>query len=373
MKKNLRNVLVLALGLVTTLSTVAQDWNVESRTRMDMSEVVGEDYKLTTQRVTLGATWGGSDWGIHVSSDFNYNLGDRTLLGVEPMWSIYEAYASADLLGMASLTVGRQAINNGSGALMSTNDFGYDRTTWDGMTLGFDLDMADVTIGYASRNDAVTNLVDTTGEDLNNMWMNLGGEFSGWNVNVLYMTNSMSDDAAYGFDLSGGVMGASVNASMNQDYAGNSMRVVGLGYAVTDDLSVNVGQTAYGDEGNFNMRGTNMDGSWGTTGNIGYLGASMEDLTFGLSYAMGGISLNATMHRITHAGDDVAADAANGVVAYKAEDYDRQAMELGIGYSLGDNASLGLKYVTDEVKHTGSAATTDAQNKYTWITLTVTP
>ena len=38
-----------------------------SRTRMDMSEAVGgEDYRLTNQRATLGATWGGSDWGIHI-------------------------------------------------------------------------------------------------------------------------------------------------------------------------------------------------------------------------------------------------------------------------------------------------------------------
>ena len=95
MKKNLRNVLALALGLMTTVS-FAQDWNVDSRTRMDMSEAVGgEDYRLTNQRATLGATWGGSDWGIHISSDFNYNLGERALGGGEASMSVYEAYASA--------------------------------------------------------------------------------------------------------------------------------------------------------------------------------------------------------------------------------------------------------------------------------------
>ena len=35
---------------------------------------------MTDQRVTLGATWGGSNWGIHVSSDVNYNLGDPILV-----------------------------------------------------------------------------------------------------------------------------------------------------------------------------------------------------------------------------------------------------------------------------------------------------
>ena len=72
MKKNLRNVLALALGLITTVS-FAQDWNVDSRTRIDISGAEGE--KSTDQRVTLGATWGGSDWGIHVSSDVNYTIG----------------------------------------------------------------------------------------------------------------------------------------------------------------------------------------------------------------------------------------------------------------------------------------------------------
>ena len=52
--------------------------------------------------------------------------------------------------------------------------------------------------------------------------------------------------------------------------------------------------------------------------------------------------------------------------------YDRQAMELGVSYSLGNNASLGLKYVTDETKNDGSGGAAE-QAKYTWLTLTVTP
>ena len=72
MKRNLRNILALSLGLMTTVA-FAQDWGVDSRTRIDMS---GDNDKMETeQRVTLGATWGGSDWGIHVSSDVNYTLG----------------------------------------------------------------------------------------------------------------------------------------------------------------------------------------------------------------------------------------------------------------------------------------------------------
>ena len=359
MKKNLRNVLALALGLMTTVS-FAQDWNVDSRTRMDMTErVSGEDYRLTTQRVTLGVSWGGSDWGIYTSSDFNYSLGDPS--SSAPSASMYEAYASANLMGMASMTVGRQALSYGSGALVGVNDWSNDnRNTWDGITLGFDLDMADVSLGYAARNDEGSDLSsaawNATGDEVTNMWLNMAGEFSGWNVNVLYLTNSNdTEDAAYGVDISGGVMGASVSGSMNSDYAGNTMRVINLGYAATDNINLTVGQTAYSDEGQFGTGlNSNMSaGSWDMTGTIGYLGAGDEDITYGLTYSMGGITVGATAHRVTNTID---------------ENYERAAMELNLGYSLGSNASLGLSYITDD---NGDA--TAEESKYTYLTLTVTP
>ena len=333
MKKNLRNILVLAMGLMTTVS-FAQDWNVDSRTRIDMS---GDNDKMSTdQRATLGATWGGSDWGIHISSDVNYTLGgDAASMG------IYEAYASADLMGFASVTAGRQAINNGSGALMSGNDWGTSRTTWDGMSFGLGLDMANITLGYHNQNGG-----DSAEVSQGNMWVNVSGEFSGWNVNVLYMTDEAHDDNATGIDISGEVAGAGVSASMNTDFAGNEMRVIGLSYAVNDDMGVNVSQTTYSDEGAFNMAGTNMDGSWMETGGMGYLGAGDEDLAFGLTYNMAGISMGATMHKVTNTLDD---------------DYERAVTEINLGYALGDNAALGVTYATDE------------DDKYTWLTLTITP
>ena len=195
MKKNLRNILAVALGLMTTVA-FAQTWNADSRTRIDMS---GDHDKMSTsQRATIGATWGGSDWGIHVSSDVNYTLSNQAATGELGM-EIYEAYASTDLMGYASLTAGRQAINNGSGALMSTNDWGANRTTWDGMTFGLNLDAADVTIGYANMNAGGEG-----DEDNGNMWLNAGGNFSGWDVNFLYMTNTVNgedSDAATGIDI----------------------------------------------------------------------------------------------------------------------------------------------------------------------------
>jgi hypothetical protein len=323
------------MGLMTTVS-FAQDWNVDSRTRIDMS---GDNSMNTAdQRATMGATWGGSDWGIHVSSDVNYTIGG----GEDVSMSIYEAHASTDLFGMASMTIGRQALSYGSGALMSGNDWGTDRTTWDGMSFGLGLsDMADITVGYHSSNGGGVDE-----ESAGNMHVNIAGEFSGWNVNVLYMTDEGTDDAATGIDISGGLMGASVSASINTDFDGDEMTSYGLSYAVNDDMSVSVGMTSYGDDGGFNMAGTNMDGSWDVTGSMGYLGANDEDLSYGLSYNMGGISLSAAMHNITNAADDT---------------YEREVTQVGIGYALGDNAGLGISYATDD----------DA--KYTWVTLSVTP
>ena len=40
-------------------------------------------------------------------------------------------------------------------------------------------------------------------------------------------------------------------------------------------------------------------------------------------------------------------------------------MEVNLGYSLGDNASLGVRYATDDDGTT--------ETKYTWVTLNVTP
>ena len=360
MKKNLQNALVLAMGLMTTV-TFAQDWGVDSRTRIDMS---GDNDKMeTSQRATLGATWGGSDWGIHLSSDVNYMLGDRAIAqygtdgtdGTDGNISmnVYEAYASTDLMGYANVTVGRQALNYGSGALISSNDWGTNRTTWDGFKIGLDLDMADVTVGYASNNMGGADSNGVADGSNGNMYLNAGGEFSGWDVNLVYMTTTTDgesgENAATGIDISGEVMGAGISASMNSDFGGNDMRVIGLTYAINDDMGVHASQTVYGEDADFHMAGTNMDGSWDATGNMGYLDAGDEMLSYGLSYKMSGISLGATMHSVTNSLND---------------DYERAATEISLGYSLNDNAGLSLSMVND---NNG----TDTDTKYMYVTLNV--
>ena len=97
---------------------------------------------------------------------------------------------------------------------------------------------------------------------------------------------------AMGIDISGALMGATLSASFNTDHMEREMRVLSLGYSVNDDLSVNVGQTAYStdNDGTFFMPGTNMSGGW-ANGNLGYLASGNEDLHYGISYNLGGISL----------------------------------------------------------------------------------
>ena len=77
--------------------------------------------------------------------------------------------------------------------------------------------------------------------------------------------------------------------------------------------------------------------------------AGEEDMSLGLTYTMGAISLGATMHQITNS---------------ENEDYERDVMEISLGYSLNDNSNLSLNYATDQVGD-------NDEMKYMWLTLNV--
>ena len=353
MKKNLRNILVLAMGLMTTVS-FAQDWNVDSRTRIDMS---GDYDKMeAAQRATLGATWGGSDWGIHGSSVVNYDLN----AGNAARLDVYEAYASTDLMGFASLTMGRQALNYGSGMHIGSNEWGTDRNTSDGFTFGLDLDMADVTVGYSSRmsGDSLTN-------GSGGYYINAGKSDGDWSANLLYGSNTATTDdvdgdaSTYmGLDLGYAMMGGDLNLAVSYNTASDGttdqdMTSLGATYNVNESMSISATQSTYGENG-FSSTGSNYGsgaGSWMTHGNMGYLGANEKDLAIGGSYAMGDFNLGVTMHTVTNDEDDT---------------YERSATDISIGYTMSANAGLAVKYVTD---NNGG----DTDTKYTWLTLTITP
>jgi hypothetical protein len=362
MKKNLRNILVLAMGLMTTVS-FAQDWNVDSRTRIDMG---GDNDKMeTAQRATVGATWGGSDWSIHGSTVVNYMFQDGSEGALDA--KVYEAYASTDLMGYASVTMGRQALNYGSGIIIGSNEWNANRVTRDAFVFGLNLDMADVTVGYFSsmNGDALTN-------GYAGYYLNASKSEGDWSANLLYGSETITDadvegDALtyMGLDLSYAMMDGNLglDVSYNAGSMGDfdtDMMSIGATYNVNESMSIHASQTSYGEFG-FQSAGGNAGtygaevSSWTSHGNMGHLGANQKDLAIGGSYAMGDFNLSATMHTVT--------DDSEGAVA---EAYERSAMELSLGYTMSANAGLAVNYATD---NNG----TDTDTKYTWLTLTVRP
>ena len=348
MKKNLRNILVLAMGLMTTVS-FAQDWNADSRTRIDMS---GDAEEMSTaQRATVGATWGGSDWSIHGSTNVNYTLGTGNAATI----GVYEAYASTDLMGYASVTAGRQALDYGSGAIVSSNQWGANRTTWDGFTFGLDLDMADVTFGYASTTDSITDL-----DGRSQMWLNAAKAEGDWNANLLYVSTTVAGmnngDAmtAMGLDLSYAMMSGDLNLNVSYNTATGysaedmDMTMIGATYNVNESMSISGSQTTYGENG-FNVGSASM-GGYASSGSLGYLGADDVNMAIGGAYAMGDFTLGATMNMITN-------ETTN------AED--RDVMDISVGYTMSANANLSLSMATDTQG--------DVETNYMWITLNVMP
>tara|TARA_B110000495_G_scaffold193648_1_gene199065 strand:+ start:5451 stop:6491 length:1041 start_codon:yes stop_codon:yes gene_type:complete len=346
MKKNLRNILALALGLMTTVS-FAQDWNVDSRTRIDMSGDM--DKMSTSQRVTVGTAWGGSDWGIVLSSDVNYTTNEGTEVNAE----VYEAYATTNLFGFATMNIGRQALSYGSGVFVGTNDWSANRNTVDGMTFAVDNDFVGLDLGLNNDNDGAGNGTDR-------MWLNASKSSGDWSANLFYSAvtaNEGNEANQMGLDFAYTAMGGaltldvSYNTTANGvDEDGDMMDVSGT-YTVNDDMSLTAGRTSVGENGFTYGAGGNMSGDWMSNGNLGALSADQENMYIGGSYNMGAFSLGATMHTVTNTTDDT---------------YERKATEVSVGYSLGDNAALSYKMVTD---NNGGADDTN----YNWLTLTVTP
>ena len=341
MKKNLRNILTLALGFVTIFAT-AQSWDADSRTRVDMG---GDNDQFTTdQRTSLGVSWGGNGWGINVSANHNYDLGTD---GSSMSWN--EAYATTDLMGYASVAVGRQALDYGSGSVMGSNDWGSNPNTHDGGVFSIANDMLGLDVGLYKSNSG-----DGVDEGTSNYFVNASKSDGDWSMNLLYMSNE-DESTAMGLDIGYAMMGGDLDLDISYNTASGwageddeDMMSIGATYNVNDDMSVSATRTTYGD-GGFDMDGSNV-GGWASHGNMGYLGANDEDMAFGVSYAMGDFTLGLTMHNVTNTED---------------EDAERSVTEANFDYNMSDNANVGIKYATDD------ASGEDV--KYMWLTLSVTP
>jgi len=346
MKKNLRNILTLALGFVTIFAT-AQSWDADSRTRVNMS---GEnDQFQSDQRTSLGVSWGGNGWGINVSGTHNYSLTEDGSTGAMD-WN--EAYATTDLMGYASVAVGRQALEYGGGQLIGANDWGTNPQTRDGGVFSIANDMMDLDFGLY-KNQGDTTLEDETGS----YFVNVSKSDGDWSVNLTYMAGD-DDNTAMGVDFGYATMGGDLDLAVSYNTAttgGVDMDYTSIGgtYNVNDDMSVSATRTTCGDA-DWYMDGSNYGdgaGSWASHGNMGSLDANEEDMAFGVSYAMGDFTLGLAMHKVTNP---------------EKEDYERNVTEANLGYAMSGNANFGIKYATDD-------SGTDTDTKYMWLTLSVTP
>lgn len=325
MKKNLRNVLVLGLGLITTIASAQM--TVESKTR-----ALQDSPDAVKQRISVSATWGGDDWSVHTSSDVHYDVNnDGNVAG----YDIYEAYASTDVMGFGTLTVGRQDLSFGSGALISSNDWGWNRLTTDGADFAANFGGFDINVGAFGR-------------DRNDNYMNAGGEFSGVSFNVLMLNNG--DNSAHGYDFGYALMGGDLNLmySMNSDYAENEMTMMGASYNVFDNMSVSYSMTNYSEDnsGTFTSANSAMNAGNFENGMLGFQGAGTDVTTIGLSYDLGGINLGYTMHTVSHG------------------NHEDDASVISLGYSMTDNASISLDRFT-------YMDANDMEVESTWITLEI--
>ena len=145
MKKNLQLALALMLGLATTVS--AQDWSVNSNTRVNNHDVDGVTSMDTEQFTRMNVAFGGDAVSVNASFNADYNFG-----GADATFGVHTATATTNIMSFASVTAGRMALNFGSGRIIGSNDWNNDGNTWDGMMFGINNDFADIHVGYASAN-----------------------------------------------------------------------------------------------------------------------------------------------------------------------------------------------------------------------------
>ena len=167
----------------------------------------------------FGAT-SGKYWSWDESADKMIIAGDYEHTGA------FGVTGASTLIG--TLTVGKKDLSFGSGALISSNDWGLNRHTQNGVSLDANLGGFDVSIGSMGgvQYDAAN-------------YMNASGNFGGADVNILMMNSG--DLKAHGYDLSYAMNNFTISASMNSDFEGDEMTSYGLTYDVTDNLSASFG------------------------------------------------------------------------------------------------------------------------------------
>jgi hypothetical protein len=299
MKKNLRNVLVLSLGLITTIASA--QWSANSTTWIDNTDSDNRSAE-TRSTVTMDMS------GVHISADYNWSSD-----GTQGNGNVYEAYVSTDVMGFGTLTLGRQDLSFGSGALVSSNQWGWTRYTTDGADFA-------ANFGGVSFNAGTMDGINT-----NSNYINASGSFSGISLNALMIDNDGVSSTGYdlGYTMMDGKL--TLSYSMN-DANGAELTVMGGSYNVMDNVSIHAEMREYGGTGDF----VASNSAWGLeSGNLGHGANGTETTSYGGTYSAGSIGLSYTMHTVSLGGTDT------------------EITDMSLSYDLNDNCTLGYRSYDD--------------------------
>jgi len=327
MKKIVRNVLLLALGLSTSMS-FAQDWSGNSRTRIEGNNLSEEEKTMSTStRNRIGVAWSGEGWSMNASGNHNYTMGD----GISAA-SIYEASFSTDLPLGLNLTGGRMALHYGDGRIIGNDDWGNYGQTHDGFVVGYD-GFAKIDFGIDGQDNS----------DWAYLYLSKGGE--NWNIDGAYLDENgvITLGGALDYSMLESKLGLGVDYWMQgEEDAG--LTAVTLSYKVSDKLNVGFGMDMYtigwntagwGDEHQFNgaMDNHGMSGDW-------------SDMNFGLGYAMGDWDAGADYHMMSSDNRNVS------------------ELDLSLNNKLNDNVSYGMGY---------SMLSGDSEDSWAYLQISVNP
>jgi hypothetical protein len=305
MKKNLQKVLILALGLTTTIASA--QWSANSTTWVDNTD---SDARAAVTRITAGFDMS----GVHVSSDYFATMDPNGTAQYNA--NVYEAYVSTDVMGFGTLTLGRQDLSFGSGALIGSNNWGSSRYTTDGANFAASFSGFDINAGTLGGINQSSN------------YINAAGSFSGVSVNVLMIDNN--DVKSHGYDFGYSMMDGdlSLSYSMNDDGLGSEMTHMGASYSVFDNMSINASMREYtGDDTDHTFTAANSAWNDGLdAGVLPHFDNGVEVLSYGLTYNLGDISLGYDMHTMSEDGY-----------------YDLELTDMSISYRLNDNCTLGYR------------------------------
>jgi len=329
MKKQIKNILVLALGLITTAAS-AQSWDASTRTRTESFATGDADAKSwTTQRTRLGSSWDGDGWSMRLSGNHNIDWGsDKGTFG------IYQANASFDIPFGLNLTAGRMALHYGDGRIIGNDDWGNDGLTHDGYVLRYK-GLVNLDMGVDGGN----------GPNWMYAYLNKGGE--NWNLDGAYLDDNKSTimgtaidytmmDGALSLGLDYWMQATNDDGDDATEELGAGLMAVSANYAVNDNISVGAGMDMFSADDGANGKTGNWKPSWGDVHQFNgamdlaakNMSGAWNDMYFNLGYGISSWDLGLAYHMIS--ADD---EKAGG-----------NEIDLSIANTLNDNINYGFGY-----------------------------